>query len=288
MKTYILVDLNNISHISNHIYSTMSYKDQPTGVIFGVFKLVKELMESYGTHRFVFCMDGTTPNLRTKEVPSYKANRLQPHYTDIEKVLYERRKYQEGIIFDLLREIGFVNLYQHDGYEADDLIARVYLDHIENQKDKTAVVVSSDKDLYQLLSPNCMMWNPRSGTKRYFKENFLDDYGISPSLWAEVKAIGGCASDNLKPIQGIGEKIALQYVQGAFKKENKRLTKIREYVGSEKHKKYLGIIKLPYYLHYNYCASLPLKKQPDISIESWNKVMKQFSMESLYMREING
>jgi 5'-3' exonuclease len=95
------------------------------------------------------------------------------------------------------------------GYESDDLIAQYVLTAPEDS-DEVMLIVSSDKDFYQLLSPNCSMYNVKT-SEFYLYQDFLTAYsGLNPVLWADIKAIAGCPSDNIPGLPNVGEKRALK------------------------------------------------------------------------------
>lgn len=99
------------------------------------------------------------------------------------------------------------------GYEADDIIAGFTKQY--PQSIYKFIIISRDEDLYQLLSPSVAMYKMVKKEKRlYTIENFMDAYGIHPSSWHIVKAIGGCTSDHIPGVKGVGEKTAIKYLAG--------------------------------------------------------------------------
>lgn len=279
LKRFILIDCNNLVHMAHHVYGPLVYKGIPTGVLFGFFNYLKRIVEQNATERVVFCFDGEG-SLRKTVYPPYKANRQKASYDTHEKRDYESRIQQQKLLPELLREIGYVNIFQADGYEADDWLAAIAEDAIKDYPLREAVVVSGDKDLYQILDTNILIWSPVS--KTYFTAmDFERQYGIAPSLWATVKSIGGCSSDNVKTVEGVGELRAIQFLKGEMK-EGDRLRQIREWVGSEQHKTVLSIVELPYHqLRKDFPNQVKLKKQPRISPMVWNRVMKRYDLQSL-------
>jgi hypothetical protein len=113
----------------------------------------------------------------------------------------------------LLPELGYRNILCEKGYEADDLIASV-VDNLGEGHE--AIVVARDGDYYQLLGPRCIIWNPSKG-KAVTAKSFIKEYGISPSQWADVKALAGCGTDDVEGICGIGEKTAAAFLAGKLK-----------------------------------------------------------------------
>jgi hypothetical protein len=80
-------------------------------------------------------------------------------------------------------------------------------------------VVSSDKDLWQLISERVSCWNPQ--TKKLISlRGFKKIYGIEPDDWIRVKSIAGCATDDIPGIVGVGEATAAKYLRGTLKKDS--------------------------------------------------------------------
>ena len=104
----------------------------------------------------------------------------------------------------VLPEMGFANVFEEKGYESDDIIASLVVG-----SDERTVVISSDKDLYQLLNW-CNICDIKGSV--YTKNMFIREYKINPSGWKRVKSIAGCNTDNIKGVKGVGEKTAIKYL----------------------------------------------------------------------------
>jgi DNA polymerase-1 len=186
-----------------------------TGVIYGFFRQILVLSETFQTAKFIFCWDGQK-YLRKQIYPEYKASRAKQDLTPEEKQELELAYMQfEQIHTDILPALGFNNNFRLHGYEADDIIA-----YIVKQYEENWVVVSSDADLYQLLD-YCKMYLQKK--KMYYtKQHLQNEYGIKPAQWSEVKALAGCATDSVQGIRGIGEKTAANYVSGCLSMTTKK------------------------------------------------------------------
>lgn len=132
---------------------------------------------------------------------------------------------------------------QCPGYESDDLIASF----VRNlSKGSTAVIVSRDADLYQLLQPGVCFYNPMSHGG-LTDVGFREKYGLPPADWAEVKALAGCASDNVPGCEGVAEVTAVKYVRGDFHKiEGFRRKKIEAFYGGGGVGRNLKLTRLPF------------------------------------------
>lgn len=115
-----------------------------------------------------------------------------------------------------MKLLGFAS-YLRYGLEADDLFA-LYCEQRRETED--IIIASKDEDLYQLLHENVVMFDPKL-KKIKDKKWFISEYRIQPEKWALVKAIGGCSSDKIPGIKGVGEKTALEYLRKELKNDKK-------------------------------------------------------------------
>ena len=202
----------------------LSYEDHPTGVIFGFLRELQKLSEEFESPNFVFAWD-SKKSFRRDVYPDYKK---KPPLEDPEMIdLIQSGKPQfTEVRLKVLPRLGFKNNFVQTGLEADDIIAWIARDHAW-EYDHT-YIVSSDEDLFQLLHDKVSIYNPRE-KKIYTKEDFMNEKGIHPDYWAWVKAVGGCNSDNVKGIAGVGEKTAIKYIKGELKIGSKRWNDIKDF-----------------------------------------------------------
>ena len=108
-------------------------------------------------------------------------------------------------------------IINHAEYEADDalgMVSRYCMDH-----DMYCILVSSDKDLYQLVNDSVYVYSPRN--KEYVDGEWLmEKYSLTPDQWIELKVIQGDHSDNIVGIPGIGEVTALKLMREYHSIEN--------------------------------------------------------------------
>jgi len=152
----------------------------------------------------ILCWD-SKHNYRKMLYPPYKKkpNNLTDHQ---ERVLDSVR-----VTFPRLREwMSRINIpgYIFAGYEADDVIAA-----FTKQFKERFIIITRDEDLYQLLDERVSIYKMVKGEKKlYTVDTFTRTYGVEPRAWAYIKALGGCTSDNIPGLQGIGEKTAVRIV----------------------------------------------------------------------------
>ena len=136
-------------------------------------------------------------------MPEYKANRGNPPEGFSEQLEYVKQ---------LTGSMGY-GWAQKEGLEADDLIATKVKEL--NGSDCEITIVSSDKDLAQLVSPNVKQLlppptaNPRLGWRMLDEVGVTDKFGVSPKAILDYLAIIGDQSDNIPGLSGVGPKLRL-------------------------------------------------------------------------------
>lgn len=240
----IIVDANNWCYIQYHAFGeNLSVDDQQTGVMWGFFNQLLRVAEKFESDWFVFAWDSRKSHRRRK-FPEYKAHREDTRSSD------DLDDVQRDVFgqFDLLRktllpEFGFQNIYLQPGLEADDIIASL-VDNDAWTNGHMPVVVSTDKDLYQLLS-KCDIFRPI--TKDVVTlDSFEAEYGIGPKDWVAVKAMAGDKSDNIPGIEGVGEKTAIKFIKGELGKKTKTYEKITSEEGRAVIERNKELMALPY------------------------------------------
>ena len=190
----------------------------PVGAISGfcnmLDKLVREEKDKKGITNLLVVFDASGKTFRNDIYPEYKANRseapedLIPQFPVIRKATSAFN-------------IPFVELI---GYEADDLIAS-YTKEAQKQNMKVTIV-SSDKDLMQLVSDNVSMLDTMKG-KVFKREDVLEKFGVYPEKVIDVQSLAGDSVDNIPGIPGIGIKTAALLIneyddlEGLFKNSEK-------------------------------------------------------------------
>ena len=198
----------------------------PVGAISGfcnmLDKLIREEKEKRGITHILVVFDASGKTFRNDIYPDYKANRSEAPEDLIPQFPVIR---QATSAFN----IPFVELI---GYEADDLIASYAKEAQKNNMQVT--IVSSDKDLMQLVSNNISMLDTMKG-KIINKEEVFDKFGVYPEKVIDVQSLAGDSVDNIPGIPGVGIKTAALLIneygdlEGLFKNANSiKQTKRRE------------------------------------------------------------
>ena len=173
----------------------------------GFLSTINKIKQKYlNIDNIVFVWDSRVNN-RKKLYPEYKANRKPKTLEE------ERDKTNHYSLLDQLKSslktLGDWANVSLEGYEADDLIAYFVKD---SAIDDTFVIISSDNDLYQLLSNRVIQYLPHR-KEFYSILDFKKEFDISPSKYPFVKALAGDNSDNIKGINGIGIKRGIKLIK---------------------------------------------------------------------------
>lgn len=270
MSTWLVLDANNLCWKSFFVMGDLSHKGAATGVIFGFLRDIQILQREYGTTHTVFAFDYGRSK-RYDLYPGYKATRevKRLQLTRAEREAQEELRRQiDDLRSELLFEIGYRNIFYQDGYEADDIIASVCKNLPEGDE---AIVVSTDKDLLQLINKRVKVHTSKGLLD---KRTFVARWGVPPSLWADVKAMAGCPTDDITGIAGVGEKTAAKFLAGELKRGTKTYEKCER--GSTIWQRNLEVVKLP----------LPGVKQfrlreDRLSRDGWKNVVKRLGFKSL-------
>ena len=286
MNQILLIDAYNIGHIAFHAMGELDHLGRKTGVIYGFLYQVLSLAKKHKTNRFVFCWDSKR-SIRKLRYQGYKNRPKNNKVLSTGEILDKESLY---IQIDQLRgrwldQLGFKNNFCYTGLEADDTIALVIKNAIPPVDDIEWIIVSTDKDLYQLLAPNVTIYNTKTKSK-YTQHNFKSDYGIDPSQWIHAKAIGGCDSDCIKGVEGIADPAksknsrAIKYILGELSDESRYVKDIESPQGQEIYRRNLNLVKLPLLDHI-----IPKFKSDDFSKNKFIEIFDSFGFSSFTKKE---
>jgi DNA polymerase-1 len=190
-----------------------------------LWKLLRDMKEGERPTHLAVVFDKSEQTFRTEFYPEYKANRSAPPDDLIP---------QFGLIREAVHAFDIPCLEQ-GGFEADDLIATYVREACE--AGATATIVSSDKDLMQLVSDCVMMYDTMKDKKIGIPE-VIEKFGVPPDKVIEVQSLIGDSTDNVPGVPGIGVKTAAQLIgeygdletllarAGEIKQEKRRQTLI--------------------------------------------------------------
>lgn len=207
MKKIILIDGNNL--IFRSYYATAysgnllkNSKGMPTNALYGFVNMINKIIADENPTYMAVAFD-IGKNFRKEKYAFYKEGR---------KKTPDELHMQEPYARRLLHAMG-IPYFELCPYEADDIIGTL-ANMVMEDKSFVGTIISSDRDLLQLISPEVeMKLLKQKDFIRYNKETFTLDYGIEPIKIIDLKALAGDASDNIPGVKGIGEKTALNLLQ---------------------------------------------------------------------------
>ena len=240
MEKIILVDGNNL--VFRSYYATAyngnfmkNSKGFPTNALFGFANMInKIILEEKPTYMIVAFDKGKT--FRHEKYKDYKAGRIETP---------DELKKQMPICKELLTYMG-IKYYECDNYEADDIIG-TFANFCDKDPNFIGTIISSDRDLLQLISPDVdMKLLKQKDYIRYNEKTFFEDYKIEPKKIIDLKSLMGDSSDNIPGVAGIGEKTALKLLveygtlDGIYENLDKLTPKMREKLEQDKENAYMS------------------------------------------------
>ena len=206
MKKIVLVDGNNLLfrsyYATAYTGNVMRNKEGfPTNGVYGFVNMINKIISDEKPEYMMVAFDiGKT--FRHEKYERYKDGR---------KETPDDLKVQFPVAKKILTAMG-IKYLECAGYEADDIIGTISM-WCEKDPEYEALIVSSDKDLLQLISDETVVKLLK--TKDYIwmdKKTFNATYGFDPIHMIDLKALMGDASDNIPGVKGIGEKGAIKLV----------------------------------------------------------------------------
>jgi DNA polymerase-1 len=171
---------------------------QPTNAVFGFVKMVNKILGELEPQYLAVCFDVGRVTHRTEKFADYKVHRAP---------MPDQLLSQVPLIKDVVAAYNFP-VFELKGFEADDVIASIV--HAVAKQVGKVVIVSSDKDILQLVGGNVEVYNPYKEEGIVFTEEVVKQrFGVEPKRIADLIALMGDASDNIPGAKGIGEKTAL-------------------------------------------------------------------------------
>ena len=277
MKKVVLIDGNNL--IFRSYYATAyrgeiltNSKGLPTNAVYAYIQmLLKIIAEEKPSHIMVAFDKGKT--FRHESYDDYKGGR-----SETPKELKEQIPYAKKVT----RAMG-ITVEEIENYEADDIIGTY-----SKKIDEEVLVVSSDRDLLQLISPNVRMKLLKMKDYVYYDEkSFYEDYGIKPIEIIDLKALMGDSSDNIRGVAGIGEKTALKLIKeyhtidNLYKNIDDLKGKVKENLLNDKESAYKSLELATIYLDVPIEVNLEKIAYKGSNEEELNSLLKELEFNSL-------
>ena len=205
-KRLLIVDALNMYFRAYIVDPSLSTNGQPIGGLKGFLKILNKLVRESKPDRIVVCWDGpggsrkrklTNKNYKEGRKP-IRLNRDVRNLSESEEI--SNKIWQQTRLFEYLNEMPIMQ-FLVDEVEADDVIA--YVANHPSFAGWQKIIVSSDKDFFQLLDKETVLYRPVQ--KEVLNENrIVEKFGIHPRNFALARAIVGDKSDNLQGIRGVG------------------------------------------------------------------------------------
>ncbi len=204
-KTLMAVDGNSLLHRAFYALPILSNSSGDyTNAVYGFFSMLINALGTVKPDYIAVAFDKKGKTFRHKMYGEYKGTR---------KPTPDELIPQFSLLKESLEEIGIATL-ELEGYEADDILG--VLSCLAAKKGMSSVLLTGDKDAFQLISDSCKVMLTRKGVSElevFDAEKLKNEYGLTPSQIVDLKGFMGDSSDNIPGVPGIGEKTALKLLQ---------------------------------------------------------------------------
>lgn len=205
MERLLILDSNSLLNRAFYAIPELTTTDGiHTNAVYGFANMLFKMREELKPDYVVAAFDRKGPTFRHKEYKDYKAGR---------KKMPEELAEQFPLTKDLLNLLS-ITIYEMDGYEADDIIGS--LAKYAEKNGIEVYIVTGDRDALQLASDNINVVITKKGvteTAVYNYKAFMEEFGVTPTQFIDVKGLMGDKSDNIPGVPGVGEKTAYKLIQ---------------------------------------------------------------------------
>ena len=197
MNTINIIDVSGFVYKAFYAISGLSFNGKDSSAVYGFCASMLKIMPLFPNSMFIAALDSSKKTFRNQIYENYKANRKKTPEVLIEQL---------PLIEEACEHFGFL-IAKKIGFEADDIIAS-YAELLKNQENTKVNIISSDKDLLQLLPMhNVNIFNPTK--KKYVTEDdIFEKFGVYSHNILDFLSLTGDASDNIPGVSGIGPKSA--------------------------------------------------------------------------------
>ena len=176
----------------------------PTNVIHGFLSMINKVINEHKPKQIIITWDLPGKTFRNEIYKDYKANRSPAP---------DNFNTQIPLLHELIESFNIPQV-SVEGYEADDVLGS--LSNLFNKDNKNVLIVTGDRDIFQLISKKTNVLYTKRGiseTDKVDEKFFKNKFGISPSQYIEYLALKGDPSDNIPGLPGVGEKTAISLLQ---------------------------------------------------------------------------
>ena len=206
-KHLVIIDGLSFLFRAYHAVRPLTRKDGlHTNALYGFAQMMIKVVRDLEPDMCCVALDSKTPTFRKEMYPPYKAHRSEPDAEMLEQLPYFE---------PLIKAFGICGI-RVDGVEADDIIATLAKQYRDDAK---ITIVSSDKDLMQLLGGSVYMLDTMK-SKTMDPDSVREKFGVGPDKVIEVQALIGDSSDNIPGVPGVGPKTAEKLINQFGSLEN--------------------------------------------------------------------
>ena len=186
----------------------MSLNGHPIGGLKGSIKTLQKLINDFKPDRVIVCWDGPNGSLKRRQInKNYKLGRKPLRLNRSVREMTEEEE-KNNKLWQQTRLIEYYNSmpvmqFMYENIEADDIIS--YVKSMNFHSGWQKIIVSSDKDFYQLLDNETILYRPVQKTILN-KNNIIDEFKIHPRNFALARSLAGDKSDNIIGLSGVGLK----------------------------------------------------------------------------------
>ncbi len=201
----LLIDGNSILNRAFYGVAPLTASDgTPTGAVFGFINILKRHLDAVAPDIAVCAFDLPGKNFRHELYSEYKANRSG---------MPEDLAVQLPMAKDVVGALG-LRVAEAAGFEADDVLGTLATEAAARGDD--AYILTGDRDSLQLIGDRIsVVLVKNKGDILFDRPRFIEEYGVTPEQFIDVKALMGDSSDNIPGVRGIGEKTALKLISAA-------------------------------------------------------------------------
>jgi DNA polymerase-1 len=279
-KRLMVVDAMNAFIRAWIVDPSISQNGELIGGYKGFIKILQKLCREMRPDEIIIAWDGAGGSQKRRTInKNYKGgrkplrlNRNVKNLTDDEQL--QNKVWQQMQLMEMLNYMPFIQIVS-DGIEADDVISYVVQNHKYDGWQK--VIVSSDKDFFQLCDDETVIYRPIQKTF-VNKPRIMEEFGIHPTNFAMARAIAGDGSDNLEGVRGVGLKTVAKKMQFFAKEDSVTLTELYEYCENDSTglKAFTSILEAKDRIASNY--KIMQLYSPAISIQTKNKI--QYALDN--------
>lgn len=208
---------------------------QPTNAVYGFLNILNKILKEQKPDYLICCFDVSRDTFRLKKFAQYKMQR---------PAMPDGLSSQIPIIKEIISAYG-IPIFEKKGFEADDIIAE--LARKAAAKKMRVTIVSSDKDILQLVDSRISVFNPYKDNGLFYDTDKVKEiFGVSPKATVDILALMGDDADNIPGVPGIGEKTAEKLILefGSLDKLLKNVAKVNPEKIREAISEHLERIKL--------------------------------------------